>query len=53
MGEYEGRSVGVMHACGHDTHMAVEVKFRAEPDEQNSSRSHDSRNYFQIEMRFV
>jgi amidohydrolase len=22
-GEYEGRSVGVMHACGHDTHMAM------------------------------
>ena len=21
--EYEGRSVGVMHACGHDTHMAM------------------------------
>jgi amidohydrolase len=23
VGEYEGQSVGVMHACGHDTHMAV------------------------------
>jgi amidohydrolase len=22
-GEYEGNAVGVMHACGHDTHMAV------------------------------
>ena len=22
-GEYEGRPVGVMHACGHDTHMAM------------------------------
>ena len=22
-GEYEGRQVGVMHACGHDTHMAI------------------------------
>ena len=22
-GEYEGRAVGVMHACGHDTHMAM------------------------------
>lgn len=22
-GEYEGNSVGVMHACGHDTHMAI------------------------------
>jgi amidohydrolase len=22
-GEHEGREVGVMHACGHDTHMAV------------------------------
>jgi amidohydrolase len=22
-GEYEGRRVGVMHACGHDTHMAM------------------------------
>jgi amidohydrolase len=22
-GEYEGKPVGVMHACGHDTHMAV------------------------------
>jgi amidohydrolase len=22
-GEYEGRSVGVMHACGHDTHVAI------------------------------
>jgi len=22
-GEYEGRPVGVMHACGHDTHMAI------------------------------
>lgn len=22
-GEYEGREVGVMHACGHDTHMAI------------------------------
>ena len=21
--EYEGREVGVMHACGHDTHMAI------------------------------
>jgi amidohydrolase len=23
MGEYEGKPVGVMHACGHDTHMAI------------------------------
>ena len=23
MGEYEGRRVGVMHACGHDNHMAI------------------------------
>ena len=23
MGEYAGRQVGVMHACGHDTHMAM------------------------------
>jgi amidohydrolase len=22
-GEYEGQEVGVMHACGHDTHMAI------------------------------
>jgi len=22
-GEYDGRQVGVMHACGHDTHMAM------------------------------
>jgi amidohydrolase len=22
-GEYEGNQVGVMHACGHDTHMAI------------------------------
>jgi amidohydrolase len=22
-GEYEGRAVGVMHACGHDTHVAI------------------------------
>ena len=22
-GEYEGQQVGVMHACGHDTHMAI------------------------------
>ena len=22
-GKYEGREVGVMHACGHDTHMAI------------------------------
>jgi amidohydrolase len=22
-GEHEGREVGVMHACGHDTHMAI------------------------------
>jgi len=22
-GEYEGQSVGVMHACGHDNHMAI------------------------------
>jgi amidohydrolase len=22
-GEYEGQDVGVMHACGHDTHMAI------------------------------
>ena len=22
-GEYEGNKVGVMHACGHDTHMAI------------------------------
>lgn len=22
-GEYEGQKVGVMHACGHDTHMAI------------------------------
>jgi amidohydrolase len=22
-GEYEGRPVGVMHACGHDTHVAI------------------------------
>ncbi len=22
-GEYEGKPVGVMHACGHDTHMAI------------------------------
>src|SRR5919197_6391182 len=22
-GEYEGREVSVMHACGHDTHMAM------------------------------
>ena len=22
-GDYEGRAVGVMHACGHDTHMAM------------------------------
>jgi amidohydrolase len=22
-GQYEGREVGVMHACGHDTHMAI------------------------------
>lgn len=22
-GEYEGRQVGVMHACGHDTHVAI------------------------------
>ena len=22
-GEYEGRTVGVMHACGHDTHVAI------------------------------
>ena len=22
-GEYEGRAVGVMHACGHDTHVAM------------------------------
>ena len=23
MGEYEGNAVGVMHACGHDTHVAM------------------------------
>jgi amidohydrolase len=23
VGEYEGQPVGVMHACGHDTHMAI------------------------------
>jgi amidohydrolase len=23
VGEYEGQEVGVMHACGHDTHMAI------------------------------
>ncbi len=23
IGEYEGQSVGVMHACGHDNHMAI------------------------------
>jgi amidohydrolase len=23
MGEYEGQKVGVMHACGHDAHMAI------------------------------
>ena len=23
IGEYEGRQVGVMHACGHDTHVAI------------------------------
>jgi amidohydrolase len=23
IGEYEGQAVGVMHACGHDTHMAI------------------------------
>jgi amidohydrolase len=23
IGEYEGQEVGVMHACGHDTHMAI------------------------------
>jgi amidohydrolase len=23
MGEYEGNQVGVMHACGHDTHVAI------------------------------
>jgi len=23
VGEYEGQQVGVMHACGHDTHMAI------------------------------
>jgi len=23
VGEYEGRQVGVMHACGHDTHVAI------------------------------
>ena len=23
MGEYEGNKVGVMHACGHDTHVAI------------------------------
>jgi amidohydrolase len=23
MGEYEGNKVGVMHACGHDNHMAI------------------------------
>ena len=22
-GEYEGSKVGVMHACGHDTHVAI------------------------------
>jgi amidohydrolase len=22
-GEYEGNKVGVMHACGHDTHIAI------------------------------
>src|SRR5437762_1063632 len=22
-GEYEGKRVGVMHACGHDTHVAM------------------------------
>jgi len=22
-GEYEGKTVGIMHACGHDTHMAM------------------------------
>ena len=23
IGEYEGQQVGVMHACGHDTHVAI------------------------------
>lgn len=23
MGEYQGKEVGVMHACGHDTHIAI------------------------------